>query len=93
MSMHKEPLTPTEEAGLRAHGLKAGTPSQAADCFRQGVAWGAAAERRNLAQRLAAEAALDGFGCACTPQWVCGTCTARETIAKALAPLMRELGA
>ena len=45
------------------------------------------------AQRLAAEAALDGFGCACTPQWVCGTCTARETIAKALAPLMRELGA
>jgi hypothetical protein len=52
-----------------------------------------AAERKSIAQRLAAESALEGFGCACTPQRVCGTCTARDTISKALAPLMRELGA
>lgn len=52
-----------------------------------------ASERKSLAQRLAAEAALEGFGCACTPQRVCGTCTARDAIFKALAPLMRELGA
>lgn len=40
MSMHKTPLTPTEEAGLRAHGLDIGKPSQLSDAFRQGVAWG-----------------------------------------------------
>ena len=40
MSMHKIPLTQTEEAGLRAHGLDIGTPSQLSDAFRQGVAWG-----------------------------------------------------
>ena len=40
MSMHKIPLTPTEDAGLRAHGLDIGTPSQLSDAFRQGVAWG-----------------------------------------------------
>ena len=40
MSMHKIPLTPTEESGLRAHGLDIGTPSQLSDAFRQGVAWG-----------------------------------------------------
>jgi hypothetical protein len=40
MSMHKIPLTPTEEAGLRAHGLDIGTPSQLSDAFRQGLAWG-----------------------------------------------------
>ena len=40
MSMHRIPLTPTEEAGLRAHGLDIGTPSQLSDAFRQGVAWG-----------------------------------------------------
>ena len=47
MSMHKVPLTPTEEAGLHAHGLQRniGKPSQLADVFRQGVAWGIAAER------------------------------------------------
>lgn len=37
MSMHKVPLTPIEEAGLRAHGLDIGTPSQLSDAFRQGV--------------------------------------------------------
>jgi hypothetical protein len=48
MSMHKIPLTLVEEAGLRAHGLHRGigTPSQLADVFRQGVAWGQAAERK-----------------------------------------------
>ena len=45
MSMHKKPLTPVEESGLRAHGLDIGTPSQLSDVFRQGVAWGAARER------------------------------------------------
>ena len=39
MSMHRIPLTPTEEAGLRAHGLDIGTPSQLSDAFRQGVRW------------------------------------------------------
>lgn len=37
MSMQKIPLTPIEEAGLRAHGLGIGTPSQLSDAFRQGV--------------------------------------------------------
>lgn len=39
MSMHKKPLTPLEEAGLRSHGLEVGKPSQLSDAFRQGVAW------------------------------------------------------
>lgn len=39
MSMHKIPLTPLEEEGLRLHGLPIGTPSQRSDTFRQGVAW------------------------------------------------------
>lgn len=39
MSMHKIPLSPLEEEGLRKHGLKVDAPSQASDCFRQGVAW------------------------------------------------------
>jgi len=37
MSMHKIPLTPIEESGLRAHGLDIGKPSQLSDAFRQGV--------------------------------------------------------
>ena len=40
MSMHKTPLKPTEESGLRAHGLAIGTPSQLSDVFRQGLAYG-----------------------------------------------------
>jgi hypothetical protein len=43
--MHKIPLTPIEEAGLRAHGLDIGKPSQLSDVFRQGVAWGQKADR------------------------------------------------
>jgi len=52
MSMHRKPLTPTEEAGLRAHGLQRniGVPSQLADVFRQGVAWGEVAERERCSQ-------------------------------------------
>ena len=49
MSMHKIPLTQTEEAGLRAHGLDIGTPSQLSDAFRQGIAWGEKAEREACA--------------------------------------------
>lgn len=39
MSMHKKPLTPLEEEGLRLHGLDIGKPSQLSDVFRHGVAW------------------------------------------------------
>lgn len=39
MSMHKKPLTPLEEEGLRLHGLDVGTPSQLSDVFRHGIAW------------------------------------------------------
>ena len=39
MSLHLKPLTPAEEAGLRAHGLPVGGPSQLADAFRLGMAW------------------------------------------------------
>ena len=49
MSMHIKPLTPIEEAGLRAHGLPVGKPSQLADAFRLGMAW---------ADKARAEAAL-----------------------------------
>ena len=49
MSMHIKPLTPIEEAGLRAHGLPVGTPSQLADAFRLGMAW---------SEKARAEAAL-----------------------------------
>ena len=39
MSMHKVPLTPLEEEGLKKHGLPIGIPSQLSDAFRHGVAW------------------------------------------------------
>ena len=39
MSMHNKPLTPLELAGLEAHGLDIGTPSQLSDAFRHGVAF------------------------------------------------------
>jgi len=39
MSMHKKPLTPLEEEGLKRHGLPIGEPSQLSDAFRQGMAW------------------------------------------------------
>lgn len=39
MSMHKKPLTELEHAGLKAHGLDIGTPSQLSDVFRQGIAF------------------------------------------------------
>lgn len=39
MSMHKIPLTEMERQGLKAHRLPIETPSQLADCFRQGVLW------------------------------------------------------
>ena len=42
MSMHKIPLTPIEESGLRAHGLDIGKPSQLSDAFRQGVRYASA---------------------------------------------------
>lgn len=37
--MHKKELTPLERAGLEAHGLEIGAPSQLSDVFRQGVAF------------------------------------------------------
>ena len=41
MSLHKKPLTITEEAGLIAHGFgeDIGVPSIIADIFRTGVWW------------------------------------------------------
>jgi hypothetical protein len=39
MSMHLKPCTQLEEAGLRAHHLKVGEPSQLSDAFRLGMAW------------------------------------------------------
>ena len=95
MSMHAVPLTPTEEAGFRAHGLQRhiGKPSQLADVFRQGIAWGEAAERKAFADELAAEMTLDGFGCACEPRKQCGTCHARDVLTKALSPMLRRLRA
>lgn len=39
MSMHKIPLTELERAGLTAHGLDIGKPSQLSDVFRHGVKW------------------------------------------------------
>lgn len=39
MSQHKIPLTPSEDEGLRLHGLDRGTPSQLSDCFRNGMKW------------------------------------------------------
>lgn len=39
MSMHKIPLTPLEEEGLKKHHLPIGTPSQLSDAFRHGMAW------------------------------------------------------
>lgn len=52
MSMHKKPATPLEVAGLGLHGLPVGEPSQLADVFRQGLAYGVAAERERCAQWL-----------------------------------------
>ena len=60
MSMHKTPLTPTEEAGMRTHGLQRdiGRPSQLADVFRQGVAWGKKAEKDAIIAKLLEVGAL-----------------------------------
>jgi hypothetical protein len=55
MSMHKTPLTPAEESGLRAHGLDIGTPSQLSDAFRQGVAWGQKTAREACAKECEAK--------------------------------------
>jgi hypothetical protein len=45
--MHKVPLTTIEETGMLTHclGNSIGKPSQAADLFRAGVAWGLMPER------------------------------------------------
>lgn len=48
MSMHKKPLTPLEEEGLRLHHLDIGIPSQLSDSFRNGMAWA----QRNSEQDL-----------------------------------------
>lgn len=48
MSMHKKPLTPLEEEGLRVHHLSIGVPSQLSDTFRIGMAW---AQRNSQAER------------------------------------------
>jgi hypothetical protein len=55
--MHKIPLSPIEESGLRAHGLDIGTPSQMSDVFRHGVAW-ASSQLEQQTQWISVEAQL-----------------------------------
>ena len=63
MSMHKIPLTPIEEAGLRAHGLDIGKPSQLSDAFRQGVRYASAqASQGGEAVEVVASIAVDAEG-------------------------------
>lgn len=52
-----------------------------------------AAERRRFVAMLEYAMELDGFGCACEPDRKCGTCQARDTVKKALGPLLRTLKA
>lgn len=58
MSMHNTPLTPAEEAGLRAHGLKIGTPSQLSDAFRQGMAYAIATPAQQPSDEVRAAVTL-----------------------------------
>jgi hypothetical protein len=48
------------------------------------------AEREKMLADIRAEIALEGFGCACTPNKSCGTCIARRTLLCALDPLLRR---
>lgn len=57
MSMHKKPLTPLEEEGLRLHGLDIGTPSQLSDVFRHGIAW-ALSQDQSAPKPVQGEAAM-----------------------------------
>jgi len=50
-----------------------------------------AAERARIAAELDAAISSEGFGCACEPAFKCGTCKARDTLGKAIGPLLREL--
>ena len=59
MSMHLKPLAPIEEAGLRAHGLPVGGPSQLADAFRLGMAW--AEKARTEAESAGPQPDADGW--------------------------------
>lgn len=77
MSMHKKPLTPLEEKGLRLHGLDIGKPSQLSDVFRHGVAWAISQDPEKTAcealrARLAKYEDADGrplqHGCVVLPE-------------------------
>lgn len=59
------------------------------------LSWDAAvaAERERFVEMLEYAMSLDGFGCACEPARKCGTCQARDTVKKALGPLLRTLKA
>lgn len=54
MSLHKIPLTPMEEEGLKAHGLPIGNPSQLSDSFRHGMTWAINKEREAMIKRITA---------------------------------------
>jgi len=56
--MHKIPLTPLEESGLRAHRLPIGKPNQLSDVFRHGVKWA----QRTQEDRDSICAAMDSLG-------------------------------
>jgi len=51
------------------------------------------AERERFVTMLEHAMELEGFGCACEPARKCGTCQARDTVKKALGPLLRTLKA
>lgn len=51
------------------------------------------AERERFVTMLEHAMELEGFGCACEPAFKCGTCQARDTVKKALGPLLRTLKA
>lgn len=49
---------------------------------------------RLAAQPLLAElreaVALEGFGCACTPTGLCGTCRSRDVLSKVIGPILKR---
>ena len=50
-------------------------------------------QRKAFAFQLRCEIELDGFGCACEPTKKCNTCNARDTLTRALTPLLQSLDA
>lgn len=81
MSMHKIPLTPLEEEGMRLHGLPIGTPSQRSDTFRQGVAWAIGEAKRLTEENERLRAVLES---ACEKMKRCRYVEARSDMLQAI---------